>query len=55
MEVVKESNIWLLLIDIQTGIKFKRYFNTEFERDKFKNKLAFSKHIRVLEVYPCID
>ena len=39
----------LLLIDISTNKKFYKYFDTEFERDKFARKLRYSKKIFIIK------
>ena len=39
----------LLLIDISTNKKFCKYFDTEFERDKFARKLRYSKKIFIIK------
>lgn len=36
---------YLELCDTKTKKVFKKYFNTEFERDKFKRKLRYSKKL----------
>lgn len=41
--------IYLTLIDLQTMKIFKKYFDTEWERDKFERKLRYSKRIKVLK------
>lgn len=41
--------IYLTLIDLQTMKIFKKYFDTEWERDKFERKLRYSKKIKVLK------
>ena len=41
--------IYLKLLDLKTMKTFKKYFKTEFERDKFIRKLRFSNKIKVLE------
>jgi hypothetical protein len=40
---------YLQLIDITTNNIFFKYFETEFERDKFARKLKFSKKIRIID------
>ena len=42
--------IYLKLLDLKTMKTFKKYFKTEFERDKFVRKLRFSNKIKVLEI-----
>lgn len=41
--------IYLELIDLKTMKIFKKYFKTEYERDKFARKLRFSKKIRIID------
>lgn len=41
-------NIFLELIDLSTMKIFRKYFETEFERDKFSRKLKYSKRISVI-------
>ena len=40
--------IYLELIDLKTLKIFKKEFQTEWERDKFANKLKYSKKIKVI-------
>jgi hypothetical protein len=40
--------IYLELIDLKTMKTFKKYFDTEFERDKFIRKLRYSNKISVI-------
>jgi len=39
---------YLQLMDITTGNIFFKYFETEYERDKFVRKLKYSKKIKVV-------
>lgn len=41
---------YCLIINLKTFITFKKYFDTEFERDKFKRRSRYFTHIKVLEV-----
>ena len=41
--------IKLKLRDLTTGKEFYKEFETEFERDKFKRKLKYSKKLIVVE------
>lgn len=41
--------IWLVLLNVETLKRFTKYFETEFEKDKFKEKLRFSKKIYIIE------
>ena len=38
--------IYLELIDLKTMKTFKKYFETEYERDKFARKLRYSNYFR---------
>lgn len=42
--------IYLDLMNLETGKTFRKYFETEFERDKFKRKLKYSKKIIVIGI-----
>ena len=41
--------IYLILMNLETKVTWTKYFETEFEKDKFKEKLKFSKKIYVIE------
>lgn len=43
------KRIKIKLLDLTTGKEFYKYFDTEFERDKFIRKLKYSKKIRLLD------
>lgn len=40
--------IYLDLIDLKTLKVFKKYFQCEFDRDKFARKLRYSKKLKVV-------
>ena len=42
------KNIYLVIYDYSTDKYFKKYFETEYEKDKFANKLRFSKKLVVV-------
>ena len=44
-----KSKLYLLLQIIDTGKQFFKYFDTEFEMDKFKRKLRYSSKIMIIE------
>ena len=46
---MKKTKIFLVLFNRETKKQFTKYFDTEFEKDKFKRKLKFSKRIFVVE------
>ena len=41
---------YCLIINLNIFNTFKKYFDTEFERDKYKRKSYYFTHIKVLEV-----
>lgn len=43
--------IYLDLYVVKTKKVFRKYFDTEFERDKFRRKLKYSKNIIVKVVF----
>lgn len=43
------NKIYLVLYNRETKQKWIKYFDTEFEKDKFKRKLRFSNKIFVIE------
>ena len=47
--MIKRTKLYLLLQIIDTGKQFFKYFETEFEMDKFKRKLRYSKKIMIIE------
>ena len=44
----KMNKLYLELYVIDTKKIFKKYFDTEFERDKFARKLRYSKNLKVI-------
>lgn len=40
--------IYLELIDLKTLKVFKKYFECEFDRDKFARKLKYSKKLKAI-------
>lgn len=47
--MIKKGKLYLLLQNIETKKQFFKYFETEFEMDKFKRKLKYSKRIMIIE------
>lgn len=43
------SKLYLLLMDLTTNKQFFKYFDSEFEMDKFKRKLKYSKKLIIIE------
>lgn len=44
-----ERKIYLELLDKNTMKSFKKYFECEFDKDKFKRKLKYSKNLIILK------
>ena len=47
--MIKKSKLYLLLLNNETKKQFFKYFETEFEMDKFKRKLKYSSKIMIIE------
>ena len=43
------KKLYLVLYNYDTKKKFIKYFNNEYEMDKFKNKLYYSKKLFIIE------
>lgn len=43
------KKLYLLIINLDTKKQFFKYFETEFEMDKFKRKLRYSKKLMIIE------
>lgn len=43
--------IYLELIDLKTLKTFTKYFKTEYDRQKFMNKIKYSKKLKVINSY----
>lgn len=48
-EKKKRTNIWLTIKNLNKGFTFTKYFDTEFEKDKFKRKLRYIPDVRLVE------
>lgn len=44
-----ENKLWLLLQLVETGKQFIKYFECEYDMDKFKRKLKYSTKIMIVE------
>lgn len=42
------KKVFVEVLNLKTGEKFKKYFDTEFERDKYIRKARYFKKLRVL-------
>ena len=52
--------LYLVLFDVDHKKQFRKYFDTEFEMDKFIRKLRYSKKLTVIKdsrliYYPYVD
>lgn len=45
----KKTNIWLTIKNIEKGFTFTKYFETEWEKDKYKRKVKFVPCWRLVE------
>ena len=45
----RKTNIWLAIKNIEKNYTFFKYFDTEFEKDKYKRKIKFIKNWRLVE------
>lgn len=43
------NKLYLLLQDINSKKQFFKYFDTEYEMDKFKRRLKYSKKLLIIE------
>lgn len=43
------NKLYLLLLDLKSKKHFFKYFETEWEMDKFKRKLKYSKKLLIIE------
>ena len=43
------NKLYLLLMDLTTNKQFFKYFETEYEMDKFKRKLKYSVKLEIIE------
>lgn len=44
-----KTKFYLLLMDVVNKKQFFKYFETEYEMDKFKRKLKYSSKIEIIE------
>ena len=43
------KKLYILVINLDTKKQFFKYFETEYEMDKFKRKLKYSKKLMIIE------
>jgi hypothetical protein len=44
-----KTKIWLVLLNVDTLKRFTKYFETEYEKDKFKRKIRYLNKLIVIE------
>ena len=49
MIIQKKSNIWLVIKNVEKNFTFTKYFETEYEKDKYKRKIKYIKAWRLVE------
>ena len=45
----KKTNIWLVIKNKEKGFTFTKYFDTEFEKDKYKRKIKYISNWILIE------
>lgn len=45
----KKTKIWLTIKNLDKGFTFTKYFETEFEKDKYKRRIKHIKNWRLVE------
>lgn len=45
----KKTNIWLFIKNTEKNFTFTKYFETEFEKDKYKRKIMHIPTLRLIE------
>ena len=43
------KKIWLVLLNVETLKRFTKYFETEFEKDKYKRKIKYVPSLILIE------
>lgn len=45
----KKTNIWLVIKNVEKNFTFTKYFDTEYEKDKYKRIIKYVKAWRLVE------
>ena len=45
----KRNKVYLVLLDKTTNKEFTKYFKCEFDKEKFKRKLMYSKKLIIID------
>lgn len=43
------NKLYLLIMDLRTNKQFFKYFETEYEMDKFKRRIKYSNKLMIIE------
>ena len=46
---MQRSKVYLVLLDKTTNKEFTKYFKCEFDKEKFKRKLMYSKKLIIID------
>ncbi|MBO7695216.1 MAG: hypothetical protein J6T10_21550 [Methanobrevibacter sp.] len=44
-----KKKIWLVIKNIDKNFTFTKYFDTEYEKDKYKRKVEHIRYFRIIE------
>lgn len=50
-----KTNIWLTIKNTEKNFTFVKYFETEYEKDKYKRKVKYIPNLRLIEDSTDID
>lgn len=45
----KKTDIWLTIKNTEKNFTFVKYFETEYEKDKYKRKVKYIPNLRLIE------
>lgn len=48
-DINKYNKIWLLIMNKEKRFQYFKYFDTEYEKDKYKRKLKFIPNLMLIE------
>ena len=49
MVMIMNNKIWLVIYNISEKYTFTKYFDTEFEKDKFKRRIKYIDNLLLIE------
>ena len=44
-----DNKIWLYIMNTEKGFSFFKYFESEYEKDKFKRKIKYIPYLMLIE------